>query len=76
MFSFGCCCRARLQGSELKIKLEDASDLGKSMFQVLIGGKDVGLLRLKPGNKIITAVTGQPFTTHDVEVGTSCHVAA
>ena len=62
--------RARFQGSEMKIKLEDASDPGNSMFQVLVDGKDMGLLRPKPGSKVVTAVTGQPSTTHDVEV---CH---
>ncbi len=38
------------------------------MFQVLVDGKDVGLLRLKPGSKVVTAVMGQPSAAHDVEV--------
>ena len=66
--------RTRFQGTELKIRLEDASGLGQSMFQVVVDGQDAGLLRPAAGVSLHTAVTELHFRTHDVEV--QCERAA
>ena len=65
------CCvrRARFQGTECKLKLEDVSSDGDIFYQVLVDGREEAVVHTAKGQKVLPVVSGLPSTAHEVEVG-------